>query len=339
MNWDMLSISAAVATMRYLETGTLMGALGLPSTPQSSPTPVKDFSVSPPTTTKFSLDGNGGNNGQGGRAWVESLPDGTGPQREQAIRDAIDRGFTRSINWVPVTSTSGGRSLTLYVMDDALAVGTDDDWVRISCTHETNELVARSWTTQGNGCYVLTSKVCDLVAENADPRLSPTILSGDPKWFQIMDTTRAMIHFHELVEGKRAGRTGLVSDAGKYWVNTPRLGTSANPTRAGDGGIAAANYGFYAVDEHLNYLPHAVQGSHTPDGVSHGPGGWAVFQNVGLMHSANTQADYSQKLRMMGQLGQLDTGEQVDLQDVALDPNLCHLLSDEGPVLLRHPGI
>jgi hypothetical protein len=67
------------------------------------------------------------------------------------------------------------------------------------------------------------------------------------------------------------------------------------------------------------------------------PAGVTVLQPVGLAHGP-THADYSQVFRAMGKTGILD-GEKVLLEDIAKDPKLFKLLTDEGRPLpsLRHP--
>ncbi len=162
-----------------------------------------------------------------------------------------------------------------------------------------------------------------------------------------MSETWVMLEYHRAIEQARAGREGLLSDAGKYWVGSRLLGTPSAPSPVHDstgkpipGTIAAANYGFFVLDSSGNYAPKGPQGSHVgTGGWSHGPGGWAVWQNVGLAHNLD-HADYSQTCRLAARQASLDgSSDLVDLQDIALDPKLCALVSDEGPTLLRQPSI
>lgn len=262
----------------------------------------------------------------GGRAFIASLPANPGPDRERAIFQAVASGFTRPIEWLPVTSTdSQGNVLTLYVMADALAVGTADDWVRVSVTHPTAQNIADLWTDgDGSGAYLLTSKIADLIAQQAAVRLTPTIESSDPTvGTNNMAKTWVMQKTDDDIEAKRNGLPGLVVNAGKDWVNTPRLvGSPGN----------AANYGFYVLD-----APDGQQAAKGSGGWSHGPGGKAVWQNVGLAHDLG-HTDYSQVVRMVSKWADLN-GATVDVATIAADPNLAHLVSDEGVVPMHHPGV
>lgn len=263
--------------------------------------------------------------GRGGRAFVQSLPNQPGPAREKAIFNAIVGGFTPDLAWLPVVSTDDqGNSLTLYVTGDALAVGTNDDWVRVSVNHATAQNIADAWTADdGSGAYLLTSKISDLI--NAQGlQVAPTIESADPSVGTMhMAETWVMLKANDDVNTKLQGSKGLLSNVGKDWVNTPRL--AQQPDRA-------ANYGFYVPG-----APDGPQGSKGSGGWSHGPGQKAVWQNVGLAHDLG-HVDYSQVVRMVSRWADLN-GQTVDVADVAKDPSLAHLVSDEGPVAMHHPGV
>ena len=62
-----------------------------------------------------------------------------------------------------------------------------------------------------------------------------------------------------------------------------------------------------------------------------------MLQPVGLAHNLD-HTDYSQVVRLVRADCELD-GEVRPLAEVALDPLWHVLVSDEGPVELRHPGV
>lgn len=326
-------IAGAAAGLTLAQRLAAMGPPAPPALPTSS-------------SSGFGIDGGGGGS-SATMQWFEALPKTAGAAREQAIFEAFQRKFYRSINWVPVTSSATvdgvAHTLELYVMDDCLAIGTDSDFIRVSMSARTQQAIADSFVEDAThaGAYLCTSRIADLVAANAVVRIPPMVMSARPDiGTQHMSETWVMLEYHREIEHARAGRSGLLSDAGKYWVASSRLGTAASPARvAGTSELAAANYGFFVLDKSGNYAPRGPQGSHVgTGGWSHGPGRWAVWQNVGLAHNLE-HADYSQTCRLVGQYALLDGASSVDIQELASDPKLCALVSDEGPVLLRNPGI
>ncbi len=274
--------------------------------------------------------------------WFAALPKLAGPAREQAIADAVARGFIRTVNWVrirsSVTIAGAAHTLDFDVMEDSLAVGDDSDWIRVSMSPRTMQHLADTWTSP---VYLCTSRIADLIALNAEVRIPCMVMSARPDIGSAhMSDTWVMLEYNRSIETARAGRAGLLSDAGKYWVASSRLGTAAKPTAVTGGSEpASANYGFFVVDAKGNYAPKGPMGSHVgTGGWSHGPGGMAVWQNVGLAHNLD-HCDYSQTCRFVGRMGTLDGATAVDLQDIASDPALAALVSDEGPTLMRIPAI
>lgn len=271
-------------------------------------------------------------------SWFATLPPNAGPAREAAILGAYNAGFTRSSTWSTIRSTAAGHTLDLDVMDDCLAVGDDTDWIRVSMSPRTQQAIADGWPSPG--VYLCTSKIADLIAINAVVRIAPQIMSARKDiGTDHMSETWVMAEYQKQIEAARQGRLGLLSDAGKFWVASPRLGSAASPAKLADGQLASANYGFFVLDASGNLAPRGPVGSHVgTGGWSHGPGGLAVWQNVGLAHNLD-HADYSQTCRLVGRRAVLDGTTDVDLQTIASDPALCALVSDEGPVTLRIPAI
>jgi hypothetical protein len=145
-----------------------------------------------------------------------------------------------------------------------------------------------------------------------------------------MGSSRRMAEYSAILAAELArhgsdGTKGLVANEGKHWVITARnwLPPEGSGVELAEGKKGSrhngANYGWYAAAA-----------------PSKGPGGERVFQPIGLAHS-RSHADYSQVVQLMGRTMLVDDAVR-DAFDVIRDPELCHLLSDEGPLpSLRHP--
>lgn len=256
-----------------------------------------------------------------GLDFVASLPFGPSPERERRILTAVSSGCAR-ISWTSITVTQGTHGaqnthrLELRVMEDALAVGHGDDFVRVCTSCRTAQLAADLL-----GASLLTTRIADAIwAQSA--KLPPTISSPGKRAVSAdvvkdlglpagtvadMADTPRMVEVHRRMEATRAGRGGLLGNVGKHWVLTNRL----------DGRLTrAANYGFYD--------PRSPNGR--------------VWQPLGLAHDTE-HTDYSQTLVLVARACLLD-GAMADLLDVMKDPETAPLVSDEGPMrVLRHPGV
>ena len=233
---------------------------------------------------------------------IAALPPHACPEREAAFLDAARAGALDPIVWAPVECSRAGRRLVVYVTADALQLAG----VRITTTHVTAQRLADLL-----GGHLLTSRIADLAHDQAGARLPPQTQTPDAA----MSDTHRMLEHSSAVDAAlaRAGAAPgvLVADPGKDWVCTPRL--RGRPDRA-------ANFGW-----------------HTSRGPFRSAGGASVLQPVGLAHNLD-HTDYSQVVRLVHADCELD-GEVRPLAEIALDPLLHALVSDEGPVELRHPGV
>lgn len=239
---------------------------------------------------------------------IDRLPPHACREREDAILDAARAGALDPITWAPVVSERHGHRLVVYVTADALKL----EGVRVTVTHATAQHLADLL-----GAHLLTSRIADLAYLQAAARLAPQIQRPDA---DMADTARMVAHSRAVDAAIAAAHDGLgaalapgdlVSPVGKDWINTPRL--RAQPDRA-------ANFGW-----------------HAPTAPLRSPGGAAVWQSIGLAHDL-AHVDYSQVVRLMRADCELD-GVVRSLAEIALRPALCGLVSDEGPVELRHPGV
>lgn len=242
-----------------------------------------------------------------GTDFLQSLPKHAGSDREQAIIAAVRAGEYAPIEWSTLSSVANGRSLVLYVAADALRIGTADDSVRVNACARSAQQIADLL-----GCVLPTTKICDLIWEQAVVRVTPCI-GGAGK--DMTDTVRMAAH-HACVEAKVAGRSGLIENVGKHWVIANELSSHVG---------FAANYGWFDPSAPYHSRPSR-----------NGP--LRLWQSLGTRHSI-AYVDYSQVVRLVYRACVLD-GEQRDLVDVMRDPALASLVSDEGPMhLTRIPGV
>lgn len=145
------------------------------------------------------------------------------------------------------------------------------------------------------GFVLPTTKLVDAIYRDATVKLAPSPMTPGP---QMMSNDYYRRH-HETIERARAGRVGLIAGHKKDVVVTNRL--VARPNRV------------------------AIYGWHQRDG--------RPIQPLSLVHEAS-YADYSHGIRFVQPTMVVD-GEERPLGDVARDPELCALVSNEGP--LRSP--
>ncbi|MEZ4447196.1 MAG: hypothetical protein R3B72_49410 [Polyangiaceae bacterium] len=241
---------------------------------------------------------------RGGRAFVLGLPAAPTLERDTLILEAVTLGFYRPIQWTPIDCSRGGRTCIVFVADDALAVGTAADFVRVNVRHPTAQRIADAL-----GALLPTSRISDRAWLQADVRLPPRPQSHDSH----MAYVERMLAHHDAIERVRAGRTGLVRTVGKDFVNTNLL--DGRPDRC------------------------AISGWHWEGGDKRSPGGLPVIQDTTANAHFAVFTDYSQTICLCARLCVVD-GRNLDLEDVMRSPELAHLVSDEGPLrVTRHPAV
>lgn len=233
-----------------------------------------------------------------GREFVGSLPESDYVLREMKLVEAIKAYNFIPIDWELITTTYKGRSGTLLVAPDALQIGKTNG-VRISLTPRTAQ-----WVADYLGCFLPTTHIADLIYKNATVKIAPQT-QGPPKYDYVHQyrTSRLLDH-HDAVEKARAGRDGLIDNAGKHWVLTNSY--AKHPDRA-------ANYGW-----------------HHPTAPYVSASGIQIIQQLGFAHNAN-HVDYSQTLRLVHPEMVVD-GVARQLTDVGADPDTAGLISSEGPL-------
>lgn len=113
--------------------------------------------------------------GETGSAFMARTANMSRAQKDQALVDAITSGnmpdFLRSFRDVTVTKTlSDGRShtITYKVMPDYLAVGSNNDFVRVPMSSTAAQRIAERFN-----CILPTTQMVDDIYRNAQTRLSP----------------------------------------------------------------------------------------------------------------------------------------------------------------------
>ena len=142
------------------------------------------------------------------------------------------------------------------------------------------------------GLVLPTTKLVDAIYRAATVKLAPSPMTPGP---QMMSNDYYRRH-HETIERARDGRVGLIAGHKKDVVVTNRL--VARPNRV------------------------AIYGWHQRDG--------RPIQPLSLVHEAS-YADYSHGIRWLAATMTVD-GAEHRVADVARDPELAALVTDEGPL-------
>lgn len=239
-----------------------------------------------------------------GEAFVEELLklDGDAVAREEAMVAAVEAGSARVL-WGTVESKWKDHVATIPVMRDVLAVGAEDDFVRVSVNYSTAQRIAELLNAQ-----LLTPHVADLIYDHADVRIQPQVQA----WWQDNSMSRVdRMREYDGIVRRALGAVGATSDArlanlGKHWVMTKLL---LEPVHAG----RAANYGWHKG-------PTSAAG---------------VLQPLETGHDL-VWVDYSQMVQLMGQVMTVD-GESMRTADVMMSTELFGLVSSD-PIVTGSGG-
>jgi hypothetical protein len=237
------------------------------------------------------------------------------PVRDRMILDMLAAEQSPPYEWVQLVSVKGDRALRLLVGADAVKIGDESDAIRVNlCALAAQELADK------HDCALLTPKLNDLVWEQSAAKLSPSNISPYPA-----DATSAMVQHSRTIDAKLGPHfppNMLVGNVGKGSINSTLLWAPPKPGKM-------AIYGWHVAKTYPGARPAA-----TPDGGH-------VIQAESIKHVAPF-VDYSATVRYVRREVELSTkaGSQLmDISDVALDPDLCDLVSHAGPVIMRHPGV
>ncbi len=156
-----------------------------------------------------------------GAAFIKSLEGLNRADRETAILKEITSGnfpgFLRKLKTVPIHSPGkDGKQIagTIEVMPDYLAVGSDDDFVRMPMMPQTAQQIA-----DGFGCVLPTRAMVNAIDEQAEVRLEPRPMTEQ------REAVCTFLEHNEIIERQRDGKelglllTGIKKDI----VLTPRI--------------------------------------------------------------------------------------------------------------------
>jgi hypothetical protein len=154
----------------------------------------------------------------GGRAFLATTSNLTKEQREARILQEILRGnipnFLRGLRSVSVLKD--GRTITIFLTPDYLAIGDDSDYVRMAMNPKTAQAIAERF-----GFVLPTTRIVNLAYVKSEVRLSPAPLPPGPEM-----TTNAYFQRHEEIVSRQLGqydRRKLVAGHKKDIVITNRL--------------------------------------------------------------------------------------------------------------------
>ncbi|MBS2038571.1 hypothetical protein JST97_26565 [bacterium] len=197
-----------------------------------------------------------------GKQFLESTKGMSRSQREAAILSEIQKGnvpeFARQMKEIQLQSN--GHSGTLRVMPDYLAIGSDQDFVRIPMDPKTAQKIADQ-----TGTSLPTTKMVDDIYKQADNKLTPQPL---PPGAQMMSNDYYQRH-NNMVEQQMTQRG------------------------AEHGALTAGHQKDLVISNRLTQHPDrvAIYGWHQPNGKP--------IQSLSTVHE-NTYADYSHGVRLVG---------------------------------------
>lgn len=243
-------------------------------------------------------------------------------ERERKILEAVINGYFLPIKWCPITSKVGNRTVKIWVSEDVLRIGEPDDYVRITTTAKTVQLIADYLDVR-----IVTPKIVDLIWLQADVRIEPMTNMHSVETDTMMDTATTVKHTRD-VDAAIKNRIGLVADIGKHWCLVNAL--SVHP------GVAAL-YGWHT--EHSKPDP-----AHPENGPYRAPCGGYMWQTVGMKHNSGAVGkdpghfDYSMTDRLVCRVAEVN-GSRVPYDYVTKSVELAPAISEGRMTCTRYPRV
>lgn len=254
--------------------------------------------------------------------------------------------------WQQVETTDGkGHRAIFHLQNDALKIGTEDDYVRPLVTHETLQAAADVL-----GMAVPTKKILDAAADQASmqidamgytiPGKRQTGTRGTGQDFVRPESASGLLPWTVAVQDEESDRMDAMSrklngglsepppflgfnQIGKTWASAAKMSAPAGLRPYGK--KSGINHGFY---NGANYTP---TGAVTKK--------WAIGQNIGAAHDWS-HTDYSQRGWLVHRTvwvtgpGVGDKPVAMDIDKVAQDPQLQGLIWEGSHVgAVRHPWL
>lgn len=226
-----------------------------------------------------------------GSEFIHLSSNNTYSEREKLILSTFLSGSFPShlLDFKPVVLSHGQDKLVIMVSPDYLAIGSDDDFVRMPMALDTGLQIARQLD-----CILPTRRIVDAIYEQAKIKveayyLPPGSTMGSNSYFQ---------KHHEWIQNQFLDHFAygqLVAGHKKDVVLTHRLLDRTN---------RVAIYGWPRIRDR------------------------SPTQPLSTWHS-RSYVDYSHGIRLVSRTAWLNN-TKVDLHEVFNEPNLSHLVSDEG---------
>ena len=221
-----------------------------------------------------------------------------------SVVDDVRSGKARA-EWADVVSQGeDGTALRITVMRDALKV----DGVRVPVNAREMQEIADLL-----GCLLLTTKVVDLIYQQAALRFEPVVRADG--FIVALSSAKRVSGLIDLVIKHHGGDPGgLIDSIGKYWVLHNHL-SDVNELRHGKATVC--NYGWLGESA---YYPAETKGL-------------KCWQTPGFQHDDN-HVDPSQLVRLMKRKAVLlrpcQPDEDVDLLELLQNPDLASLANHAG---------
>lgn len=222
------------------------------------------------------------------------------------VVDEVRNGRAQ-VEWADVVSQAeGGASLRVSVMRDGLKV----DGVRVAANALDLQAIADLL-----GCVLLTTKVIDLIYQQASLRFDP-VVRADGNIVANSTSKRVSALIDAQIARRGGDPGGLIDSIGKYWVLHNHL-SDVGALRYGKQTVC--NYGWLSES---GYYPAETRGL-------------KCWQPPGFQHDEH-HVDPSQIVRLMRRKATLVrpglADEELDLLNVLQDPALAPLINHQGPL-------
>ncbi len=155
-------------------------------------------------------------NATGGRALMKQLAAiGPAEREETIIKEIVAGNFPQFLrNLKTITLKSGDHTAEVQVMPDYLALGSDEDFVRIPMLPGSAQKIADAL-----GCSLTTRKLCDDIYKAADVKLAPQPMT------EKREAVETFLQHHEMIEQQRGNKPpgALIAGIKKDIVISNRL--------------------------------------------------------------------------------------------------------------------
>lgn len=218
-------------------------------------------------------------------------------EREQnVLREFLTGNIPNFLrNFKPVTVNTGSNIITYMVSSDSMAIGSEEDYVRIPMSAPICQTIADKYN-----CSLITTKMSDDIWLNAENKLEP--LPKGPPYDLSMLSMKEIINHNSKIQNQLLGKdyTALIAGTKKDVIITNKLAPNNANKRV-------AIYGFHKLDG------EPIQGLNA------------------VSHERDFYFDYSHHLRLVAK-DVLVNDILMKIDDIFKNPSLCELVSREGPL-------